>query len=57
LVSGDGDYKMLVDFLIEENRFAMLLFPNKNFASSLYKKIKSNHKSFLEDNDIKKKVS
>jgi len=39
LVSGDGDYKMLVDFLIEEGRFKKILFPNKEFASSLYKKI------------------
>jgi len=39
LVSGDGDYKMLVDFLIEEGRFKKILFPNKKFASSLYKKI------------------
>ena len=39
LVSGDGDYKMLVDFLIEEGRFKKILFPNKQFASSLYKKI------------------
>lgn len=57
LVSGDGDYKTLVDFLIEENKFAMLLFPNKKFASSLYKKIKSDHKSFLDDIDVKKKIS
>ncbi|MDD5098436.1 MAG: NYN domain-containing protein [Candidatus Pacebacteria bacterium] len=39
LVSGDGDYKMLVDFLIEEGKFRKILFPNKGFASSLYKKI------------------
>jgi len=39
LVAGDGDYKMLVDFLIEENRFEKILFPNKQFASSLYKKV------------------
>jgi uncharacterized LabA/DUF88 family protein len=39
LVSGDGDYKMLVDFLIEEDKFEKILFPNKEFASSLYKKI------------------
>jgi uncharacterized LabA/DUF88 family protein len=39
LVSGDGDYKMLVDFLIKENRFEKILFPNKKFASSLYKSI------------------
>lgn len=39
LVAGDGDYKMLVNFLIEENKFKKILFPNKQFASSLYKKI------------------
>ncbi|MDD4606755.1 MAG: NYN domain-containing protein [Patescibacteria group bacterium] len=39
LVTGDGDYKKLVDFLIEENRFKKILFPNKQFASSLYKSI------------------
>lgn len=39
LVSGDGDYRMLVDFLIEEGRFKKILFPNREFASSLYKKI------------------
>jgi len=37
LVSGDGDYKMLIDFLIEENKFAKILFPDSDFASSLYK--------------------
>lgn len=39
LVSGDGDYRILVDFLIEEGRFKKILFPNKKFALSLYKKI------------------
>ena len=39
LISGDGDYRMLVDFLIEEGKFKKILFPNKKFASSLYKKI------------------
>ena len=39
LVSGDGDYSILVDFLIKEDMFLKILFPNKQFASSLYKKI------------------
>jgi len=39
LVSGDGDYKQLVDFLIKENRFKKILFPNKRYASSLYRKL------------------
>lgn len=55
-ISGDGDYKMLIDFLIEENRFKMLLFPNKEFASSLYKKMKSDNFTYLEDVDIKRKI-
>ncbi len=49
LVSGDGDYKMLVDFLIEEKRFKKILFPNKQFASSLYKKITRANYRYLED--------
>lgn len=47
LVSGDGDYSMLVDFLIEENRFEKILFPNKTFASSLYKKITRRYFDYL----------
>ena len=48
LVSGDGDYKMLVDFLIEEKRFGKVLFPNRQFASSLYKKLGSEYFDYLE---------
>ncbi len=47
LISGDGDYKMLVDFLIEENKFKKILFPNKKFASSLYKKITRKYFDYL----------
>lgn len=55
LVSGDGDYKMLVDFLIEENKFKKILFPNKKFASSLYKKITGTYYDYLEN--LKSKIS
>lgn len=37
LVSGDGDYHKLVNYLISKNRFKKILFPNKKYASSLYK--------------------
>ena len=37
LVSGDGDYKKMVDYLISKEKFEKILFPNKKFASSLYK--------------------
>ena len=55
LVSGDGDYKKLVEYLISKNLFEKILFPNKKFASSLYKKLGSeyydnllNLKSYIE---------
>lgn len=57
LVSGDGDYKILVDFLIEEKRFKKVLFPNKKFASSLYKKMGSEYFDYLEIPDTKRKIS
>lgn len=57
LVSNDGDYKMMVDFLIEEDRFKKVLFPNKKFASSLYKSLGSEYFDYLEHPDTKKKIS
>lgn len=56
LVSGDGDYKMLVDFLIEEERFGKMLFPNRQFASSLYKKLGSEYFDYLESPDVRGKI-
>ena len=37
LVSGDGDYKKVVDYLIKKERFEKILFPNRKYASSLYR--------------------
>lgn len=56
LVSGDGDYKLVVDFLIEENRFEKILFPIKKFASSLYKELGSEYFDYLENGDIQNKI-
>lgn len=53
LVSGDGDYKKLVDFLIEENRFEKILFPNRKFASSLYNDLGSEFFDYLENSKNK----
>jgi uncharacterized LabA/DUF88 family protein len=47
LVSGDGDYKKVVDYLIQKGRFKKVLFPNKKFASSLYKKLGSEFFDYL----------
>lgn len=57
LVSGDGDYKKLVDFLIKRNKFEKILFPNKEFASSLYKKLGGEFFDYLENPDIKSKIA
>lgn len=56
LVSGDGDYKPLVDFLIEQERFEKILFPNKRFASSLYKNIGAPYFASLAEEDTKRKI-
>ena len=57
LVSGDGDYKSMVDFLIDENKFKKILFPNRKYRSSLYKKLSNNYFAYLDDKDIKDKIS
>ena len=56
LVSGDGDYKILVDFLVDENRLKKVLFPNKQFASSLYKQLGSEFFDYLDQDAIRAKI-
>lgn len=56
LVSGDGDYKKVVDYLIKKNRFKKILFPNTKFASSLYKDLGSEYFDYLDTSDIRAKI-
>jgi len=49
IVSGDGDYKKLVNYLIAKNKFERILFPNKRFASSLYKEFGKKAFDYLEN--------
>ncbi len=49
LVSGDGDYKKLVNYLITKGKFEKILFPNKKFASSLYNVFGSERFDYLEN--------
>ncbi len=56
LISGDGDYKMLVDFLIEEEKFGKILFPNQKKASSLYKQIPLKFRADLNGETIRRKI-
>lgn len=57
LISGDGDYKKMADYLITKNRFKKILFPNRRFRSSLYKKLSNNYFAYLDDKDIQGKIA
>ena len=46
LVSGDGDYKKAVDYILKKRKFLKILFPNKRY-SSLYKKLTNRYFDIL----------
>ncbi len=54
LVSWDWDFKVMVDYFMERNKFLKVLFPNKKYASSLYKDLTFKYLYLL--NDAKKKL-
>lgn len=56
LVSNDGDYRKLVDFLIQENKFLKVLHPSQKYASSLYKKLGSEYYDYLDKPDLKNRL-
>ena len=56
LVSGDGDYKKVVDYLIKKDKFKKILFPIKKFASSLYVSLGSEYFDYLENIHVKSKI-
>ena len=56
LISGDGDYKNMIGFLINKNKFGKILFPNKVFASSLYLSLGGEYFDYLDNSDIKEKI-
>ena len=57
LVSGDGDYKKVVDFLIKKDKFKKILFPNKEYASSLYFKLGGEFYDYLDAEGVKAKIA
>jgi uncharacterized LabA/DUF88 family protein len=56
LVSGDGDYKKLVDYLVKKDRFEKILFPNTQFRSSLYNSLGGEKIDYLDRVDIRKRI-
>lgn len=55
LVSGDGDFSCLVDFLIEKGVFKTILIPNRRYSSYLLRK-KNVSMAFLEDKWLISKI-
>ena len=47
LISGDGDYKRTIDYFVKYDRLLKILFPNKKYASSLYKQLGSEYYDYL----------
>ena len=56
LVTGDGDFFELVNYLIAKKRFLKILPPAKKNSSSLYKKLGSEYRDFLNQEGVKKKI-
>ena len=57
LVSGDGDYWRMVDYLIKKHKFAKLLSPSKVSTSSLYaQRTPDIYRDFLDNPAIKRKI-
>ena len=57
LVSGDGDYFKMVQYLTTKGRFAKLLAPNKKSMSSLYRPLSPQYTDFLDRADIQRKIA
>jgi uncharacterized LabA/DUF88 family protein len=56
MISADGDYFKLVRFLISEDKLGKVLFPAREKASSLYRKLEPKYFDSLDSDDIKKKI-
>jgi hypothetical protein len=49
LISWDWDFKILIDYLIKKERLLKILFPNKKYMSSLYKKLQNKYFDYFEN--------
>ena len=55
LVSGDGDFSCLVNYLIKQKKLTKLLVPNQKKYSALLKSISSEYLAFVSD--LKNKIA
>ena len=57
LVSDDGDYWRMVDYLIQKDKFEKLLAPSRKNLSSLYKRrMADTYRVYLDDPAIRSKI-
>lgn len=57
LVSGDGDYWRMVDYLIQKDKFKKLLAPSRKNLSSLYKcRMADTYRVYLDDPAVRSKI-
>ena len=56
LVSGDGDYYKMVEYLIKKEKFSKLLAPNEKRMSSLYKLLNRKFYASLSQEEVVNKI-
>lgn len=56
LVSGDGDYYKMVNYLVKNGRFCKLLSPNRYSTSTLYRTFTPKYVDFLDNSGVKRKI-
>ena len=54
IVTGDGDFYCLVQYLLDQNKLQTVLVPNRNKYSALLKKFAKKNIAFM--NDLKEKI-
>lgn len=53
IVTGDGDFYCLVQYLLEKNKLQTVLVPNRNKYSALLKRFARKHIAFMNDLEVK----
>ncbi len=56
VVSADGDYYKLVQFLLDKKRLGKVLFPARKKRSSLYRKLEPKYFDYLDSSGVKSKI-
>ena len=49
IISGDGDFRCLVEYLIKKNKFKKIFIPDQERCSILLKRFPSEYLAFISD--------